>query len=153
FVPVEVQSIDTTGSYQASLAGMRNGRQVVRSTVGLNWENVNKRIIPQLITKGQMLQGEPLCTRGLFFVTPEPVYNKAMDRLGGVAHFRQIPQQAGSITFISYRYGAAPPGQPISLTALPWVTISTTDMSMAFISPQYLPPAGSYGQLIKEKLI
>lgn len=153
FVPVEVQAIDTTGSYQASLAGLRNGRRREQSTVGLNWENVNKRIIPQLITKGLMLQGEPLCTRGLFFVTPEPVYNKVMDRLGGVAHFRTIPQQAGSITFISYRYETAAPGQPIGLAPRPSVTISTTDMSMAFISPQYLPPAGSYGKLIEEKLL
>lgn len=153
FVPVEVQALDTTGSYQASLAGLKNGRQQVRSTVGLNWENVNKRIIPQLITKGLMLQGEPLCTRGLFFVTPEPVYNKVMDRLGGVTHFRTIPQQAGSITFISYRYEPAHQGQPIGLAPRPSVTISTTDMSMAFISPQYLPPAGSYGKLIEEKLL
>lgn len=153
FVPIEVQSIDTTGSYQASLAGLRNGRQVVRDTVGLNWENVNKRIIPQLITKGQMLQGEHLCTRGIFFVTPEAVYDKVMDRLGGVAHFRKVPMQAGSITFISYRYSDTVLGQPMELNPLPPVTISTTDMSMAFISPQFLPPAGSYEKLIREKIL
>lgn len=153
FVPIEVQSIDTTGSYQASLAGLRNGRQVVRDSVGLNWENVNKRIIPQLITKGQMLQGEPLCTRGIFFVTPQPVYDKIMDRLGGASHFRKIPLQAGSITFISYRYSTMTPGKPIDLVPLAPLTISTNDMAMSFISPQYLPPAGSYGDLIREKIL
>lgn len=153
FVPIEVQSIDTTGSYQASLAGLRNGRQRVKGSVGLNWENVNKRIIPQLITKGLMLQGEPLCTRGIFFVTPEAVYNKVMDRLGGAAHFRKIPMQSGSITFIGYRYTSAEPGEPMGMAPLDPVTISTADMSVAFISPQYLPPAGSYGKLIEEKLL
>src|SRR5699024_8980057 len=98
FVPIEVQSIDTTGSYQASLAALRHGRKTVTSTVGLNWENVNKRTLPQLITKGQILQGEPLCTKGPFFVTPEPVYDKIMDRLGGPSHFRHVPLQSGSIT-------------------------------------------------------
>lgn len=153
FVPVEVQSIDTTGRYQESLAGLRDGRRKVKSSVGLNWENVNKRIIAQLIKKGQMLQGEPLCTRGIFFVTPEAVYDKAMERLGGAEHFRKIPMQSGSITFIGYRYLTPVLGQPMKMAPLDPVTISTADMSMAFISPQYLPPAGSYGKLIEKKLL
>ncbi len=153
FVPVEVQSIDTTGNYQDGLSALRTGRQVVKTSVGLNWENVNKRIIPQLITKGQMLQGEPLCTSGIFFVTPKPVYDKVMDRLGGVGHFRQIPVNVGSITFIAYDYQPTPHGQVIDMAPLTHVTISTTDMAMAFISPRYLPPPGSYGNLLAEKIL
>ncbi len=71
FIPIEVQSIDTTGSYQAEwcrLMGLPapapSGRQS-----NLNWENVNKRIIPQLLTKGNVFRGESLCRKGLFFIT------------------------------------------------------------------------------------
>ncbi|MBH0023981.1 hypothetical protein I6E73_07465 [Salinibacterium sp. SWN248] len=84
FVAFEVQTIDTTGSYRDSRDGLiTDGREVVRSTVGLNFENVSKRILPQLIYKGQILQRESLCRRGLFFVCPIPVYERIMRRLGG----------------------------------------------------------------------
>lgn len=52
FTSIEVQTIDTTGNYRASRAGLIDGRREVKSTVGLNWENVSKRIIPQLVYKG-----------------------------------------------------------------------------------------------------
>ena len=59
------------------------GRDIVNSTANPNWENVNKRIIPQLIYKGQVLQREEGCKKGLFFVCPTPVYHNITARLGG----------------------------------------------------------------------
>ena len=161
FVPVEVQSIDTTGNTAASLAGLKAGRQIFTSTVGLNWENVNKRILPQLIVKGLMLQAEGKCTHGLYFVTPEPVYKKIMLRLGGFdasgqpRRLRSIPQQPGSLTFHRYEYDLSQPrvdGSPVPMSLLPPVTVSTSDLSLAFISPENLPASGAYEAQMRAKL-
>jgi hypothetical protein len=105
FVAVEVQTIDTTGNY-------RNGREALltpertnpKTSAGLNWENVNKRILPQLIYKGQVLQREALCRKGLFFVCPQPVYLKIMTRLGGVGGLIRYALQPASITFLAYEH-------------------------------------------------
>lgn len=105
FVAIEVQTIDTTGNYRSSRLGLlAEGRPVIQSTTGLNWENVNKRILPQLIYKGQVLQREEKCKKGLFFVCPTPVYNKVMDRLGGAAGLTAFHLQPASVTFLGYNY-------------------------------------------------
>jgi len=103
FVAVEVQTIDTTGNYHASRDGLLSeDRAIVQSTVGMNWENVNKRILPQLIYKGQVLQREALCRKGLFFVCPTPVYERIMRRVGGAAGLVRFSLQPASITFLAY---------------------------------------------------
>lgn len=152
FVPVEVQTIDTTGSYKASVDAHVMDRANISSKFGLNWENVSKRIIPQLITKGLMLQGESLCTHGLYFVTPAAVFSKIALRLGGIQLQRQIPNQPGSITFMQYRHGARAAGDTYELDLAGKLTISTSDMSLAFISPKNLPPAGAYREKIALRL-
>ncbi|MFT2132740.1 NotI family restriction endonuclease [Stenotrophomonas maltophilia] len=122
FIAVEVQTIDTTGNY-------RNGRQGLltptrtnpATTAGLNWENVNKRILPQLIYKGQVLQREELCRKGLFFVSPGPVYQRIMGRLGGAAGLVRYALQPASITFLAYEHDTAlnlPAGALVPLRAL-----------------------------------
>lgn len=118
FVAIEVQTIDTTGNYRASRSALLNpARKVVRSEVGLNWENVNKRIIPQLIYKGQVLQRETLCKKGLFFIIPTPVYGHIVDRLGGEAGLIKYQRQPAAITFLAYDYVADPvsKGQTVPL--------------------------------------
>jgi hypothetical protein len=152
-VPVEVQTIDTTNSYKASVNALRANRTIVPSTFGMNWENVNKRILPQLIIKGLMLQAERLCAHGIFFVTPKPVYDRIMLRLGGEARLREIPRQPGSITFVRLDYHGHPQaGNQAALATLPLRTISTSDMSLAFITPENLPPAGSYETLVRARI-
>jgi len=77
FVAVEVQSIDTTGNYrQEREPYLKEKAFAGKSTAGFNWENVNKRILPQIIYKGHVLRQEPLCQKGLFFVCPAPVLRK-----------------------------------------------------------------------------
>ena len=104
FIAIEVQTIDTTGTYRKAREGLLDGRQIVSDTVGLNWENVSKRIIPQLIYKGQVLQREDLCRSGLFFVCPMPVYERVLNRLGGKQKVPKFPTQPASIHFIAYDY-------------------------------------------------
>ena len=104
FTAIEVQTIDTTGNYRLSREALLNGRKIESDTVGLNWENVSKRIIPQLIYKGQVLQREDLCKTGLFFVCPNPVYERVLNRLGGKERIPRFPTQPASIHFLSYNY-------------------------------------------------
>ena len=99
---IEVQTIDTTGSYANAQQHLTKNREIVSDTAGLNWENVSKRIIPQIIYKGQVLQREDLCRSGLFLVCPKPVYQRILDRLGGTDKLPKFPSQPASINFIAY---------------------------------------------------
>lgn len=104
FTAIEVQTIDTTGNYRNARSALMEDRSIVSDTVGLNWENVSKRIIPQLIYKGQVLQREDLCKTGLFFVCPQAVYDRVLNRLGGKDRIPKFPTQPASIHFLSYDY-------------------------------------------------
>jgi hypothetical protein len=154
FVPVEVQTIDTTDSNADAVKAMSKDRSDSKTKAGLNWENVSKRILPQLIVKGLMLQGEARCTKGIYFVTPDAVFDKIARRLGGMDRLREIPQQPGSITFIRYAYSkvGTEEGVPMELEVVGRTTISTSDMSIAFISPQNLPAAGAYEEILRWKM-
>lgn len=152
FVAIEVQSIDTTGNYQAErLAYLKSGTFNGKSTAGLNWENVNKRILPQIIYKGHVLRREPLCQKGLFFICPTPVYNKIAERLGG--GLTEIHQQAGSLTLMWYDIG--PPVLDGQIRALELGGQSTTtidQVALAFTAPSNLPPAKVFEQAIIAEL-
>lgn len=102
FTAVEVQTIDTTGNYQTARQALLETREIVPDTVGFNWENVNKRILPQLIYKGQVLQREDLCRNGLYFVAPRPVFDRVLERLGGKGNLPVFPSQPASLHFIAY---------------------------------------------------
>lgn len=107
FVAVEVQTIDTTGNYRNGFSALKDNRSIVKTSAGLNWENVSKRILPQLIYKGQVLQREELCKKGLFFVCPEPVFEHITNRLGGQQGLIRYALQPASITFVAYNHDLA----------------------------------------------
>ena len=104
FTAIEVQTIDTTGTYQNARRALIENNTVEKDTVGLNWENVSKRILPQIIYKGQVLQREELCRSGLYFVCPKPVYDRVIDRLGGKEKLPRFPTQPAAIHFVAYDY-------------------------------------------------
>lgn len=104
FTAIEVQTIDTTGNYRSARKALLDKREIIDDTVGLNWENVSKRILPQIIYKGQVLQREDLCKTGLYFVCPQPVFERVLNRLGGKEKIPKFPTQPASIHFISYDY-------------------------------------------------
>ncbi|PXY85379.1 restriction endonuclease [Bifidobacterium asteroides] len=155
FTSIEVQTIDTTGNYRASRAALINGRRVKKSTVGLNWENVSKRIIPQLVYKGQVLQREPLCRSGLWFVTPESVYTHIIDRLGGDGNidFGYAPQP-GALNFLRYDYDETEPMSDGIPTALKVINNSctTVEQVQSAFNRVRLPEAGVYGKALKAAL-
>jgi hypothetical protein len=152
FVAVEVQSIDTTGNYQAERKSHLGGLPFVgRTTANFNWENVNKRILPQIIYKGHVLRQEPLCQKGLFFVCPTPVYGKISERLGG--KLSSIHQQAGSVTMMWYDVGpAVHAGQIRELQFVGQFTTTVDKIALAFTAPDNLPPAGVYEKAIRAEL-
>lgn len=152
FVAVEVQSIDTTGNYQAErLAYLHDRQPAGPSTAGFNWENVNKRILPQIIYKGHVLRQEPLCQKGLFFVCPAPVYAKISERLGG--GLRPYPIQPGSLTFMWYDVGpVVPEGQQRQLIQGGRSTTTIDQVALAFTAPSNLPPAQVYENAIRATL-
>ena len=153
FVAVEVQSIDTTGNYRAERQAYVDGQPFDgTSNAGFNWENVNKRILPQIIYKGHVLRQEPLCRKGLFFVCPSPVYAKISERLGG--QLRRYPIQPGSLTMIWYSVGEpVGPGSIRQLDRGGLLTTTVDQVALAFTAPSNLPPPMSYENAIRAALV
>ena len=85
-VAVEVQTIDTTNSYSKASDSYYKELNYIgqwgegTTNAGFNWENVTKRILPQIIYKGHALRRERLANHGLFFVLPHPVLQKIRTR-------------------------------------------------------------------------
>lgn len=159
FTAVEVQTIDTTGSYNQAVAMYRDGQPYIdrhgrnpgATTAGFNWANVSKRILPQLIYKGYVLRREAKCTKGLFFICPSAVLRKVRDRLGGA--LLDYPIASGTITFLTYDLGAPQqPGVTRPLIFTDSFTTTVEQMAYAFVSPANLPAMGVYENAINDAL-
>ena len=160
FVAVEVQTIDTTGSYRAQSwelqnehdgPGIEGYEQPPRGkSSNFNFENVNKRILPQLITKGHLLRVEEQCKKGLFFVCPTPVLERIYRRLGN--HLAEYALQPGAVTFHDYTLDLTSPERPYPLLFGAGFTTTHDQLAMAFSSPQNLPPKNSYSKVVEAAL-
>jgi hypothetical protein len=152
FVAVEVQSIDTTGNYRAERDAYLSGRSFRgHSQAGLNWSNVYKRILPQLIYKGIVLRREPLCRSGLYFVCPTPIYERIREQLGD--DLQGIHKQPGSLTFRWYDVGPAPgAGRLRPLVPGGEFTTTVEEVGRAVFAPGRLPPAGIYQEAVEREL-
>lgn len=153
FTAIEVQTIDTTGNYQNAREALLNDRSIVNAVCGFNWENVNKRIIPQIIYKGQILQRETKCNTGLFFVCNKPVYDRVIQRLGGVDKLDRFPRyQPASVTFIAYDYlGDSKDGAPAPLGIVDEHSTTVYKIQEAF-SAISLPEADVFLRAINKEL-
>ncbi|TAN21297.1 MAG: hypothetical protein EPN33_11765 [Acidobacteria bacterium] len=152
FVAVEVQAIDTTGNYRDQRSALLKEEEFPgMSKAGLNWENVAKRILPQLIYKGHVLRREPLCQKGLFFVCPTPVYQRIRERLGG--NLLEYAPQPGALTFRWYDLGCTePPGTLRVIIPAGQITTTVDQVALAFTSPSNLPPSRVYEQAIMTEI-
>jgi hypothetical protein len=89
YIGIEVQSIDITGNYRdnwKAYSDMRSGvkiNSVPDSGHGMNWANVHKRLIPQIIRKGNVYAATDRCL-GFFFILPDLVYEKFEGVLGNI---------------------------------------------------------------------
>lgn len=159
FTAVEVQTIDTTGSYRNQSVQFFNGRPYTDdrgltpgwSTAGLNWANVSKRILPQLIYKGYVLRRERRCGKGLFFICPTAVLKRVRARLG--TKMLEYPIAAGTITFQAYDLGPKrDQGKRRSLIKGETFTTTVEQVAYAFVSPVNLPEMGVYEKAIAAAL-
>jgi Restriction endonuclease NotI len=159
FTAVEVQTIDTTGSYKPQSEAFFKNKSYIDSrgnnpgflTVGLNWANVSKRILPQLIYKGYVLRREQKCGKGLFFICPSAVLEKVKRRLG--TKMLEYPIAAGTITFIPYDLGDdLGQGKHRKLIKGEAFTTTVEQVAYAFVSPVNLPDMGVYEKAIKAAL-
>lgn len=152
FVAVELQTMDTTGSYEAQVRDILGHKFPPAGTsAGINWENVSKRILPQIIYKGHVLRNEPLCSKGMYFICPAPVHDRIMTRLGN--DLRPYHQQAGTITFRWYDLGESDMTNMIRpLEFIGQLTTTVDQVAIAFTSPKNLPAAGVYEAAIRAEL-
>lgn len=152
FTAIEVQTIDTTGNYREARTALLENRSVISDTVGLNWENVSKRIIPQLIYKGQVLQREDLCRTGLFFVCPKAVYDRVLNRLGGRERIPTFPTQPASIHFVAYDYTEPPRDGSITQLGIVEEHCTTVYKVQKAFSSMNLPEGNVYRDAIRKSL-
>lgn len=152
FTAIEVQTIDTTGNYREARTALLENRSVISDTVGLNWENVSKRIIPQLIYKGQVLQREDLCRTGLFFVCPKAVYDRVLNRLGGRERIPTFPTQPASIHFVAHDYTEPPRDGSITQLGIVEEHCTTVYKVQEAFSSMNLPEGNVYRDAIRKSL-
>jgi hypothetical protein len=143
FVPCEVQSIDTTGNYRAMWdAYAREAARIPKSSHGMNWANVSKRLISQLILKGAIASSSSLCTRGFYFVVPDRVYDRFERLIGKVEEVSG--RGPGVLPVMTYGLGPeVPEGNIRSLVRQRKVRVMTTDFAKAFASGRELLLLGS----------
>lgn len=142
-VGVEVQSIDITGNYRDCWHAYRNlkpGETVeTASAHGLNWANVHKRLIPQIIRKGLIYSRSKRTASGLYFVVPEIVYRKFEDIVG--KDLMPVADAAPDVlTVHTYGLGAAVAhGEQRKLEFVRECRFSLDDFSQRFIAGANLP--------------
>jgi len=138
-IPCEVQSIDTTSNYRANWDTYRKElKSIPNSKHGMNWANVWKRLIPQLILKGSVAATSKLCKQGHCFVVPDQVYVRFERLIGQVANV--ISSGEGVMSVMTYRLGPQVNlGSIRSIEHRRTIRMLTTEFAQAFASGKQLP--------------
>jgi len=157
YTGIEVQSIDITGNYRDSWHGYKNTSPDVSVSIpssghGLNWANVHKRLIPQIIRKGRVYASSKMVKAGLHFIAPEIVYAKFEDIIGA-----DIPNVSGNasdnITIHTYNLSPmAGHGKQRSLVAARDIKVSLDEFAQRFISGPNLPSGELLDSAVKRVL-
>jgi len=138
-VPCEVQSIDITGNYRDNWnAYSEEISPVPNSDHGMNWANVWKRLIPQLILKSAVAATSTLCTKGTYFVLPDRVYIQFERIVGPVT--ASASAGPGVITVMTYKLGQdVPLGEIRPIVRHRTERMLATDFAQSFASGSQLP--------------
>ncbi len=140
YVGIEVQSIDITGNYRDAWYAARDRNSVIpASGHGLNWANVHKRLMPQIIRKGLVYSKSELVKKGLFFIVPEAVYQRFEEIIG-----YDIPTESaagkGVISVFTYDLDkTVAPGYMRGLVRNRVIRFKLDEFSARFISGPNLP--------------
>lgn len=149
YVGIEVQSIDITGNYRDAWYACRDQKQSIPpSGHGLNWANVHKRLIPQIIRKSIVYSKSSLVKNGLYFIVPEPVYQRFEEIIGDDIPLVVNPG-AKIITVHTYELGPiVGDGEQRQLVPHRTLRFGLDDFSARFISGPNLPA----GELLDGKI-
>lgn len=157
YAGLEIQSIDITGNYRDAWYGYRDigiypDKPIPASEHGLNWANVHKRLIPQLIRKGTVLSRSRMVNKGLYFVAPDVVYKKFEDIVG--TDIPPLPAaQNDSISVFTYDLGpAVPAGQQRNLVHKRTIRFLLEEFAERVISGPNLPSGEALDQAILNAL-
>ncbi len=153
YVGIEVQSIDITGNYRDAWYAARDQKSIIpASNHGLNWANVHKRLIPQIIRKSLVYSKSKLVKQGLYFIVPEPVYQRFEEIIGN-----DIPLVTKNgkdvITIHTYDLSdSVVPGSKRTLNQARTLKFKADEFSARFISGPNLPSGESLDSKIREVL-
>jgi hypothetical protein len=156
YLGTEVQSIDITGNYRDTWHSYKNltakTTAIPSSEHGMNWANVHKRLIPQIIRKGMIYSRSSLVKSGLHFVVPEIVYTKFEEIIGA-----DIPlvKQGGRDVLTIHTYALTPfskHGVQRSLIRVRNIKFSLEEFSSRFISGPNLPSGESLDGAVRRVL-
>jgi len=110
FLSVELQAIDITGSVSTAYDALRLGERLDRRPkYGLNWDNVYKRYITQLIRKGYFHHH---WKSKIVAVIQEQIYRNIVER-ADFMRSTDVRSETVNIIFMTYRFDHDPmnPGQ------------------------------------------
>lgn len=153
YVGIEVQSIDITGNYRDAWYAARDQKSIIpASGHGLNWANVHKRLMPQIIRKGLIYSRSALVQQGLYFIVPEPVYQRFEDIIGLDMPLVDTPGPS-TITVHTYELDSEQPaGQTRGLRLARRLRFQLEEFSARFISGPNLPSGAALDNKIREML-
>lgn len=144
YTGIEVQSIDITNNYRDNWYAYKNITEdavIPRSEHGMNWANVHKRLIPQIIRKSLIYSRSALVKSGLYFIVPDVVYKKFEDLIG--TDIPLVEEKAPDvITVHTYALGErVPEGEIREMIPLRKMRFKMQDFSNRFVSGPNLPSA------------
>lgn len=155
YTGIEVQSIDITGNYRDNWYAYKNISEnsvIPKSEHGMNWANVHKRLIPQIIRKSLIYSRSNLVNNGLYFIVPDIVYKKFEEVIG--ADIPLVTEKAPNIiTVHTYQLGGpVPEGEIRSIDLVRTLRFKMEDFSNRFISGPNLPEAVELDDAIRRAL-
>jgi len=156
YVGIEVQSGDITGNYREVRQAYedyttgKDRSSLPRSRHGINWANIHKRLMSQLIRKGVVYSSSEFATKGLYFILPEPVFQKFTQIIGPLKPM----DAAGPNTISIHTYNLADPDEsPIrDLVLSRTIRFDREEFALGFIAGYGLPSGSDLDSAISSRL-
>lgn len=155
YTGIEVQSIDITGNYRDNWYAYKNISEnitIPKSEHGLNWANVYKRLIPQIIRKSLIYSRSSFVHCGLHFIVPEIVYQKFEEVIG--VDIPLVDKKAPNvITVHTYQLGRiVPEGTIRTIELVRNIRFKIEEFSHRFITGPNLPTVTELDHAIRSAL-
>ncbi|MEQ1692748.1 MAG: NotI family restriction endonuclease [Gemmatimonas sp.] len=146
FIPVELQSVDITGSYMPAFEALTNSTMITgKFRYGFNWGNVRKRFLTQIIAKGFYCHGWG--TR-IVAVIQDDLFAK----FDGYSKFTKVGLEDSDIVFMIYQFGKETPSGPWQLS-LKEVFPTKHSLLMASILYETPPDKAKFERKILKNII